>query len=30
MKYSRAISIVDSAGRAVTRLLQQGGWNQSS
>jgi heat-inducible transcriptional repressor len=26
MKYSRAISIVDSAGRAVTRLLQQG-WN---
>jgi heat-inducible transcriptional repressor len=27
MKYSRAISIVDSAGRAVTRLLQQG-WNQ--
>lgn len=28
MKYSRAISIVDSAGRAVTRLLQQGGWNQ--
>jgi heat-inducible transcriptional repressor len=30
MKYSRAISIVDSAGRAVTRLLQHGGWNQSS
>jgi heat-inducible transcriptional repressor len=30
MKYSRAISIVDSAGRAVTRLLQQGAWNQSS
>ncbi len=29
MKYSRAISIVDSAGRAVTRLLQQGVWNQS-
>jgi heat-inducible transcriptional repressor len=29
MKYSRAISIVDSAGRAVTRLLQQGAWNQS-
>jgi heat-inducible transcriptional repressor len=29
MKYSRAISIVDSAGRAVTRLLQQGGRNQS-
>jgi heat-inducible transcriptional repressor len=27
MKYSRAISIVDTAGRAVTRLLQQGGWN---
>jgi heat-inducible transcriptional repressor len=30
MKYSRAISIVDSAGRAVTRLLQHGGWNPSS
>lgn len=29
MKYSRAISIVDSAGRAVTRLLQQGVWNQT-
>ena len=29
MKYSRAISIVDSAGRAVTRLLQQGGWHHS-
>ncbi len=29
MKYSRAISIVDSAGRAVTRLLQHGGWNQT-
>jgi heat-inducible transcriptional repressor len=29
MKYSRAISVVDSAGRAVTRLLQQGGWNQT-
>lgn len=29
MKYSRTISIVDSAGRAVTRLLQQGAWNQS-
>jgi heat-inducible transcriptional repressor len=27
MEYSRAISIVDSAGRAVTRLLQQGGWH---
>jgi heat-inducible transcriptional repressor len=30
MKYSRAISIVDSAGRAVTRLLQHGGWTQNS
>jgi heat-inducible transcriptional repressor len=30
MKYSRAISIVDSAGRAVTRLLQHGGWGQTS
>ena len=29
MKYSRTISIVDSAGRAVTRLLQHGAWNQS-
>src|SRR5450759_3135657 len=29
MKYSRAISIVDSAGRAVTRLLQHGVWNQT-
>jgi len=29
MKYSRAISIVDSAGRAVTRLLQHGGWSQT-
>jgi heat-inducible transcriptional repressor len=29
MKYSRAISIVDGAGRAVTRLLQQGGWHHS-
>jgi heat-inducible transcriptional repressor len=29
MKYSRAISVVDSAGRAVTRLLQQGAWNQT-
>jgi heat-inducible transcriptional repressor len=29
MKYSRAISIVDSAGRAVTRLLQQGAWSQT-
>jgi heat-inducible transcriptional repressor len=29
MKYSRAISIVDSTGRAVTRLLQQGGWHHS-
>jgi heat-inducible transcriptional repressor len=29
MKYSRAISIVDSAGRAVTRLLQHGGWGQT-
>jgi heat-inducible transcriptional repressor len=29
MKYSRAISIVDSAGRAVTRLLQHGSWNQT-
>jgi heat-inducible transcriptional repressor len=29
MKYSRAISIVDSAGRAVTRLLQHGGWTQT-
>jgi heat-inducible transcriptional repressor len=30
MKYSRAISIVDSAGRAVTRLLQHGGWSQNT
>jgi heat-inducible transcriptional repressor len=29
MQYSRAISIVDSAGRAVTRLLQHGAWSQS-
>jgi hypothetical protein len=25
MRYSRAIAVVDSAARAVTRLLQQGG-----
>jgi heat-inducible transcriptional repressor len=29
MRYTRAIAIVDSAARAVSRLLQQGGWNQT-
>jgi heat-inducible transcriptional repressor len=27
MRYSRAIAIVDSAARTVSRLLQHGGWN---
>ena len=29
MRYSRAIAIVDSAGRAVSRLLQHGSWSQT-
>jgi heat-inducible transcriptional repressor len=30
MRYSRAIAVVETAARAVNRLLQQNAWNQSS